>query len=266
MMVVLTIAGSDPIAGAGAQADLKTFAALGVYGTTVITAVTSQNTSGVDAVFPMTSSQVRSQLDCITRDVVLSAVKIGMLATVDIVELISDRLAALKPAHLVVDPVMLASNPGVRTLLAPDAVSILKSRLLPLASVVTPNVSEAESLSGLAVESLATAREAARRIFDLGPRAVVVKGGHLQGEAAVDLLYDGRAFTEFSAPRVASRQVHGAGCAFSAAISARLALGDDTSGAVAAAKRYVNGAILHAIGIGGGASVLNHFWNYTGEV
>jgi hydroxymethylpyrimidine/phosphomethylpyrimidine kinase len=263
MRVVLTIAGSDPIAGAGIQADLKTFAALGVYGTSVVTAVTSQNTTGVGGVSAMTADVVRSQLDSVIQDVRLSATKTGMLATADIVGVVCAAIAGLERPNLVVDPVMAASNPGRCILLAPDAVSILKTQLLPLASVVTPNASEASALSGLEVESIDRAREAARRILDLGPRAVVVTGGHLSGAESIDLLFDGRTFTEFPAPRSSTGPIHGAGCTFASALAAGLALGDDLPSAVDRAKRYVTGAIQHAVAIGRGAAVLDHFWNYT---
>lgn len=262
MQAVLTIAGSDSIAGAGIQADLKTFAALGVYGTSVVTAVTSQNTTGVGDVFAMPPQMVRAQIERVAEDVSLAAVKTGMLATADIVLVVAETVGRFKNANLVVDPVMTATSGTRRTLLAPDAVSILKTRLLPVAAVVTPNVAEASALSGIAVTSVDTAKEAAKRIFELGPKAVVVKGGHLEGANAVDFLFDGYVFTEFSAPRLSRGPVHGTGCTFASAIAAGLALGDDVPRAVDRAKRYVTGAIEHAIPIGRGARVLNHFWLY----
>lgn len=263
MRIVLTIAGSDSIAGAGIQADLKTFAALGVYGVSAVTSVTSQNTTRVGDVFAMPPHIVRSQIQFVAQDVELSAVKTGMLATMEGVRAVADAIVHFERLNLVVDPVMTATNPGQRTLLASDAVSILKIRLLPLATVVTPNVAEAAVLSGIDVTSLATAREAARRILDLGPKAVVVKGGHLPGNQAIDLLYDGRTFTEFSVLRASTPTIHGTGCTFAAALAAGLALGDDLPSAVDRAKRYVTGAIQHAMAIGHGAALLNHFWNYT---
>jgi hydroxymethylpyrimidine/phosphomethylpyrimidine kinase len=263
MQVVLTIAGSDSIAGAGIQADLKTFAALGVYGTSVITAVTSQNTARVGGVFPMPAAVVRSQLDSVRQDVQLSAIKTGMLATGEIVGMVCDALARLDYANLVFDPVMAATNDGSAILLTPDGVLLLKRRLLRLASIVTPNTSEAGALAGMAVDTLDEAREAAKKILDLGSKAVVVKGGHLSGSESIDILYDGRAFTEFSAPRLTATEVHGTGCTFASALAAGLALGDDLPSAVDRAKRYVTGAIRHAIPIGHGAAVPNHFWNYT---
>jgi hydroxymethylpyrimidine/phosphomethylpyrimidine kinase len=262
MRAALTIAGSDPVAGAGIQADLKTFAALGVYGTSALTAVTSQNTMGVIDTFVLPVETVRSQIDGIAEDVTLSAVKTGMLATTDIVVVVAQFIERFRLANLVVDPVITASSGSRRTLLTLEAVSTLKTRLVPLASVVTPNVAEATALSGITVNSPASARDAAQRIFALGAKAVVVKGGHLDGAHAVDLLYDGYAFTEFSAPRFSLGATHGLGCTFASAIAAGLALGDDVAASVDRAKRYVSGAIEHAIPVGRGARVLNHFWLY----
>lgn len=261
MRVVLTIAGSDSIAGAGIQADLKTFAALGVYGTTAITAVTSQNTTTVGDVFAMPPQIVRSQIECIAQDVPLSAVKTGMLATAEIVLVVAETVGRFQRPNLVVDPVMAASAPGRRTLLSPEAVSIMKTRLLPVASIVTPNIAEATTLAGIEVGSLDAAREAAKRIFDLGPGAVVITGGHLGGPEAIDLLYDGRTFTEFSAPRSPGGPAHGTGCTFASALAAGLALGDDVPAAVQRAKRYVTGAIEHSSQIGRGPRLLDHCWN-----
>ena len=262
MRAVLTIAGSDSSAGAGIQADLKTFAALGVYGASAVTAVTAQNTLGVAEVFTLPPDVVRSQIECIVQDLSLSAVKTGMLSTAEIVLVVAQIIGPLPHPNLVVDPVITATSGARRTLLAQEAVSTLKTHLLPIASIVTPNVAEATTLSGISVTSPATAREAAQRIFDLGAKAVVVKGGHLEGKDAVDVLFDGRTFTEYSAPRFSGDFIHGTGCTFASAIAAGLALGDDLAAAVDRAKRYVTGAIEHAIPVGRGARVLNHFWLY----
>jgi hydroxymethylpyrimidine/phosphomethylpyrimidine kinase len=263
MRTTLTIAGSDSIAGAGIQADLKTFAAHGVFGVSAVTAVTAQNTSGVDGVFAVPVDVVCGQIEAVARDVEIAAIKTGMLANGEIVEVVAETIRRLQRAPLVVDPVMSATRSGARTLLPADAVSVLKARLLPLATVVTPNVPEAEILSGVHVHSPATAREAARRISDLGPAAVIVKGGHLSGADAVDvLLYEGH-FTEISAPRADIGDVHGTGCTFASAIAAGLALGDDVPAAVRRAKRYITGAIAHSFPIGHGARVLNHFWEFS---
>jgi hydroxymethylpyrimidine/phosphomethylpyrimidine kinase len=261
MHAALTIAGSDSIAGAGIQADLKTFAALGVYGVSAVAAVTAQSTIGVTEWVALSPQIVRAQMDAVLEDVHVSAVKTGMLATVDIVSTVSERLAHHRTANLVIDPVLTATGGGSRTLLAPGAVSILKQQLFPLGAVVTPNRSEAAVFSGMTVDSLASARDAARRIADTGPRAVVIKGGHLSGEEAVDLLFHDGSFTELRASRAAIGEIHGTGCTFASAIAARLALGDDIPTAVHEAKRYITGAIEHSFEIGRGARVLNHFWD-----
>lgn len=269
MHTVLTIAGSDSIAGAGIQADLKTFAALGVYGVSAVTAATAQSTTGVTDVFALSAEMVRAQLDQVTQDAEIAAVKTGMLATAEIVRVVSDTIGQLQRPNLVVDPVMAASRHGVgepgrntgRTLLAPDAVSILQTRLFPIAMVVTPNVAEAAAICGISVDSLSTAREAAKRILDMGPTAVVIKGGHFGAAQAIDLLLHAGVVTELAAPRVNVGAIHGAGCTFASAIAAGLALGDDIPAAVQRAKRYVTGAIEHSFEIGQGARILNHFWD-----
>ena len=261
MRTVLTIAGSDSIAGAGIQADLKTFAALGVYGVSALTAVTAQNTQGVADVFALSPQWVRAQIDQIAYDVEIAGVKTGMLATAEIVRVVSEMVGQLHRPNLVVDPVMAASGPGMRTLLAPEAVSIVETRLLPIATVVTPNVAEAATLSGIQVDSMSSAREAAKRIAGTGATAVVIKGGHLSGPEAIDLLFHDGTFFELAAPRVDLGVIHGTGCTFASAIAAGLALGDDVPSAVQRAKRYITGAIDHSFAIGHGARVLNHFWD-----
>jgi hydroxymethylpyrimidine/phosphomethylpyrimidine kinase len=263
MRTTLTIAGSDSIAGAGIQADLKTFAAHGVYGVSVVTAVTAQNTAGISEVFALPPQVVCAQIEAVSRDVQIAAIKTGMLMNGDIVSVVADTLERLGRPAVVVDPVMTATQSGARTLLSPDAVSTVKTRLLQMATVVTPNVAEAETLCGVHVHSLDSAREAAKRIAELGPAAVVIKGGHLAGSEAVDLLlYEGR-FIELAVPRVDAGEVHGTGCTFASAIAAGLALGDDVPAAVRRAKRYITGAVEHAFQIGHGARVLNHFWEFS---
>ena len=265
MRVVLTIAGSDSIAGAGIQADLKTFAALGVYGTSIVTAVTSQNTARVGGVFPVPAAVVRSQLDSVRQDVEVSAIKTGMLATGEIVGIVCDALARIDSPHVVVDPVMTATSDGSVILLNPEGVLLLKRRLMRLASIVTPNTAEAAALTGMAVDSVGEMKEAAKRILEMGAKTVVVKGGHLSGSESIDVFYDGSDFTEFPAPRSAIGEIHGTGCTFASALAAGLALGDDLISAVDRAKQYVTGAIEHAVSIGHGAAVLDHFWQYTQE-
>jgi len=228
---------------------------------------------GVAEVFPLPAEVVRAQIDQVALDVDLAAVKTGMLATADIVRAVADEIGRLGIRNLVIDPVMASSRPrqvlggpeldAGRTLLAPEAVSVLKTLLLPKATVVTPNVAEAEALCGIRVDSMDTAREAAKQIAGLGAAAVVIKGGHLHGPLAIDLLFHQEAFIELAAPRAAFAAVHGTGCTFASAIAAGLALGDDIPEAVQRAKRYVTGAIEQSFEIGGGARLLNHFWAAT---
>ena len=226
-----------------------------------VTAVTAQDTTGVSDVHPVPADIVRAQIDRVVRDVEIAAVKTGMLATADIVGAVVESISRLKLRNVVVDPVLASGGHRSRTLLASDAVSILKARLLPLAEVVTPNVAEATALCGLEVDSLDAAREAARRIAGLGPRAVVIKGGHLDGPQAIDLLFHDGVFTEFATSRVDIGVIHGTGCTFASAIAAGLAHGCGIATAVNLAKRYLTGAIEQSFSIGHGARILNHFWD-----
>lgn len=253
----MTIAGSDSGAGAGIQADLKTFAAFGVYGTSVVTAVTAQSTRGVFAIAEVPEEVVIAQIDVTIEDIGATAAKTGMLSSASIVDCVADRMEAWGP-RLVVDPVMVAKSGD--HLLQPAAVTAMKRDLLPLAEVVTPNVPEAEVLSGRSISTLDDAREAAKAIAALGPKIVVVKGGHLPGEP-VDLVWDGSAFHELSADRIDTPNTHGTGCTFSAAITAGLAKGQDPLEAIAEAKRYLTEAIRHSYAIGDGHSPVHHFWN-----
>ena len=252
----LTIAGSDSGGGAGIQADLKTFSAFRVFGMSVITAVTAQNSVGVQGVENLPPAFVAQQLRSVLSDFGADAAKCGMLSTAPIIEAVADVLAEHPIRHLVVDPVMVAKSGD--PLLRPDARQALISRILPLALVVTPNLPEAEALSGISVRGREGMEEAARRIHALGPRHVLVKGGHLEGDA-LDLLWDGRDFTELSAPRVDSPNTHGTGCTFSAAIVAGLALGQSLLEAVRRAKAYVTRAIQDGFQAGRGVGQLRHF-------
>jgi hydroxymethylpyrimidine/phosphomethylpyrimidine kinase len=252
----LTIAGSDSGGGAGIQADLKTFAAFGVYGTSAVTAITAQNTRGVFAVAEVPEEVVAIQIDVVLEDIGADAAKTGMLSDAAIVKVVASRLEAWGVEKLVVDPVMVAK--GGHPLLQKRAIAALKADLLPLAMVVTPNVPEAEILSGMTIDSAESAREAARIIAGLGPRYVVVKGGHLSGDAT-DLVFDGVAFTEFSAPRIDTQNTHGTGCSFSAAITALLARGTPPLAAIEEAKAWLTEAIRQSYAIGGGHSPVNHF-------
>jgi hydroxymethylpyrimidine/phosphomethylpyrimidine kinase len=258
MQTALTIAGSDPSGGAGIQADLKTFAAFDVYGASAITAITVQNTIGVEAVAPLSADLVTAQIEAIAGDLVLHATKIGMLATAAIVEAVAAAIAELELPLVVVDPVLVSSN-GER-LLDEDGVQALCAELLPRARVVTPNIPEAEALSGVRISSPAKAREAARRIRDMGPRAIIITGGHGSGPTIVDLLLEGDEFQEYRTPRVDTRNTHGTGCTFASAIAAGLAHGRTLPDAAEAAQRYVAGALAHAPQIGRGRGPLDHFW------
>lgn len=260
----LTVAGSDSGGGAGIQADLKTFAALGVYGISALTAVTAQNTRGVRRVEELSPAMVADQIDAVLEDIGANAAKTGMLASAPIISAVAGRLRAHRLTMLVVDPVMVAK--GGDRLLREDAVAALRTELLPLALLVTPNIPEAEALAGLAIDSTAALEDAARRIADLGPRYVLLKGGHLPGPWVVDRLWDAATgcFIEFSGNRVATSSTHGTGCTLSAAIAAFLALGRSVPVAVEAARGYTVEAIRRAQPIGGGHGPLHHLWILPG--
>lgn len=256
MRTALTIAGSDPGAGAGIQADLKTFAAHGVYGLTAITALTVQNTLGVTSVSAVDAALVAAQIDAVVSDLGADATKIGMLATGALVEAVADALERHHLTHVVVDPVFRATSG--HALLDEGAIGAFIARLLPLADVVTPNTRETAILTGRPVTSLDEMRRAAARLVELGARAAIVTGGHLDGPP-IDLCFDGRTFTELRADRIDSPHTHGTGCTFSAAIAARLALGDDLLASARTAKAYVTRAIAQAPGLGHGRGPLQHF-------
>ena len=268
MRIALTIAGSDSSGGAGIQADLNTFAAFGVYGASAITAITAQSTLGVEATAPLSADLVTAQIEAVAGDFTIDATKIGMLANAAIVEAVAAAIAALDLPLVVLDPVLVSSS-GAR-LLDEDGVRALRAELLPRARVITPNIPEAEALSGRRIQSPDEAREAARRIHGMGAAAVIITGGHAAGIAQglglraqgsiVDLLFDGQTFHEFRVPRVESRHTHGTGCTFASAVAAGLALGHDLPAAAVRAQQYVAGAIAHAPGIGHGRGPLNHFW------
>jgi hydroxymethylpyrimidine/phosphomethylpyrimidine kinase len=252
----LTVAGSDSGGGAGIQADLKTFSAFQVYGLSVITAVTAQNSVGVQGVQNLPPAFVGQQLHSVLSDFGTDAAKCGMLSTAAIIAAVADALAQYGVEQLVVDPVMVAKSGD--PLLEPAARQALVERILPLALVVTPNLPEAEALVGMPVRTRVEMEEAARRIRALGPRTVLVKGGHLKGDA-VDLLWDGAQVTTFSAPRIDSPNTHGTGCTFSAAITAGLSRGQALEDAVRAAKAYVTRAIREGFQAGRGVGQLRHF-------
>ncbi|MEM2378097.1 MAG: bifunctional hydroxymethylpyrimidine kinase/phosphomethylpyrimidine kinase [Candidatus Korarchaeum sp.] len=251
--VALTIAGSDSGGGAGIQADLKTFAALGVHGTVAITSITAQNTREVTAVQDVNVDVIRAQIEAVVSDIGVDAAKTGMLHTSEIIRAVAEEVRRHR-FPLVVDPVMIAKSGA--PLLKEEAVKSLIEELLPLAEVVTPNAREAEVLSGISVRSLDDARRAAKLIAEHGPRAVIVKGGHLEGGESIDVLYDGD-FTELKAERVGSRNTHGTGCSFSAAIAAELAKGRSIREAFRTAKLLVTEAIRYGLPVGKGHGPLN---------
>ena len=256
MKRAMTIAGSDSGGGAGIQADLKTFAALGVFGTSAITALTAQNTENVLGIFPVSPEFVALQIDAVVKDIGTDAVKTGMLSNAGIIEAVAASIRKHGLAPLVVDPVMVAKSGDA--LLEPEARDALISKLLPLAAVVTPNLPEAEVLAGMAIPDLAAMRHATQALLTLGVPAVLLKGGHLSGETVVDLLATEDGVEEFPAPRIASRHTHGTGCTLASAIAAGLAQGVPLRDAVLRARGFVRAAILAAPRLGAGHGPLNH--------
>ena len=263
MRTALTIAGSDSSAGAGIQADLKTFAAHGVYGTSAITAITAQNTLGVIEAEALSADLVTAQIEAVMGDIGAHAAKTGMLANAAIVEAVAAAIDDLEIPLVVVDPVMVAKS-GHR-LLDDEALGAMKSERLSRAFVVTPNVPEAEALAQQPIHTKEDLRDAARRIHDLGSRAVIIKGGHFPSADIVDLLYDGHRFTEFRAERVESTSTHGTGCTFAAALVSQLAMGRSLEEAIPLAQQYVAGAIRNAPGLGRGHGPLHHFWRTVAD-
>ncbi len=256
MFTALTIAGSDPSGGAGVQGDLKTFHAHGVYGMAVLTALTAQNTRGVTGVHDVPAPFVAKQIEAVLTDIAVGAAKTGMLSAADTVEVVASVLSRLRVPHLVVDPVMVATSGDA--LLRDDAVAVLVERLFPLATLVTPNLPEAERLTEMKILSPADMRRAAARLRERGAKAVLVKGGHLPGDQVIDLLYAEGAFHEFSGRRIRTEHTHGTGCALSAGIAAQLARGADLMEAVGRSRAFVRRGLERAIALGRGASPLNH--------
>ncbi len=254
----LTIAGSDSGGGAGIQADLKTFQEQGVYGMSAITAVTAQNTLGVQGVYPLGPEAVAQQLDSIGVDLEPDAVKTGMLFSSEIIRIVAAKVQQYGWRKLVIDPVMVAK--GGSALLQQEAVQSLITFLIPLALVTTPNIPEAEILTGRKIVSLQDREAAAQIILDMGSRYVVLKGGHDTGtEGAVDLLYDGQEFIYMESKRIETRHTHGTGCTYSAVVTAELAKGAAVPAAIHTAKAFIQAAIEEGLGIGGGHGPTNHF-------
>ena len=255
MKVAMTIAGSDSGGGAGIQADLKTFAAHGLHGVCAVTAVTAQSTVEVRDWVALEPRMVVAQIDTVADDMSVAAVKTGMLANVAIITAVAEAIRRRGFPHLVVDPVMVAK--GGQRLLDKDAERAYAQRLFPMATLVTPNLPEAEALLGRPVRTRSDMREAARALLALGPGAVVVKGGHLEGDA-IDVFFDGEQMEELRAPRIDTPHTHGTGCTFSAAITARLALGASLLDAVREAKAYLTEAIRQSYSIGRGHGPVDH--------
>ena len=262
MKTALTIAGSDSSGGAGIQADIKTMTANGVYAMSAITALTAQNTTGVTGIFEATPEFLAQEIDAIFTDIYPDAVKIGMLPSAAVMDAVADKLVQYGVRRAVVDPVMLAKGGGV--LMRAEALDAMRRKIVPLSYVLTPNLPEAEALTGLKIEDEAGMAAAARALHAMGAKNVLVKGGHLMGEAC-DLLFDGTSFTRYAAARIDSKNTHGTGCTLSSAIAARLARGDALPQAVAAAKEYVTEAIRRAPSIGHGFGPMDHFFAWTEE-
>lgn len=259
MRVALTIAGSDASGGAGIQADLKTFQAHGVFGLSAVTAVTVQNTQKVYDVFEIPPRIVYDQIRCLFDDIDIHAVKIGMVSNIELIEGIAAALKSVNPPAVVLDPVMISKS-GYR-LLNQDAQDALVKYLFPLAEIVTPNIYEAEALTGKPIRNLSDMEAAAVAILKLGAQKAVVKGGHLGEDFATDVLCNGRESRKLQQRRVQTKNTHGTGCTFSAAIAANLALGKSFVEAVTLAKTYISGAIEHSLDIGKGYGQINHFFD-----
>jgi hydroxymethylpyrimidine/phosphomethylpyrimidine kinase len=256
LAAALTIAGSDPSGGAGIQADLKTFHRFGVYGEAVVTLLTVQNTVRVSRVEVLDPDLVLEQLSAVVEDIPPAAAKTGALGSAAMVRALAQEAATFR-FPLVVDPVMVSKHG--HPLLPEDAIRAMREALLPCAALVTPNVPEAEALTGYAIRGVEDVHRAAECIMSMGPRAVLIKGGHLAGDDAVDVLWDGTQWREFPAPRIATRHTHGTGCTYSAAIVAQLALGRGMAAAVDEAKRFIHEAIRTSPGLGHGSGPVNHW-------
>lgn len=257
MKKVLTIAGSDPSGGAGIEADIKTMSALGVYAMSVIVSVVAENTARVISLLDMPDWIIRDQIDAVFEDIVPDAVKVGMLSGPEQMGAVRDRLLFYRPQKVVIDPVMYAKNGD--PLMHEDAVSYLIENILPLSYLLTPNIPEAEKISGMKIESVDDMKESARRIKAMGPENVLIKGGHHIGDA-LDVLYTDEGFSTFVTKRIDTKNTHGTGCTLSSAIASFLAKGESLPVAFRHAKEYVTGAIEHALAIGNGCGPTNHFY------
>lgn len=257
MKKVLTIAGSDSSGGAGIQADLKTFSAHGVFGMSVIAAVTAQNTKEVIDVQNISPDIIGKQIDAIFDDIEVDAVKIGMISEIEGIKVVSERLREYKPQNVVLDPVMVSKS-GY-SLMNPNSVETLIKELIPIVSVVTPNIPEAEIIANIKIETVEDMEKAAKIIYNMGPKNVLIKGGHLTGDAT-DVLYDGKNFVYLKNERINTKNTHGTGCTLSSSIASNLALGMNIKEAVENAKKYITTAIEHSLHIGHGSGPTNHFY------
>ncbi len=257
----LTIAGSDSGGGAGIQADLKTFTAFKVFGMSVLTSITAQNTQSVSGIYDLPPDFVKLQFDAVVSDIGVDAAKTGMLSNEAIILALADKIKQYGIKKLVIDPVMRAKSGSA--LLKREAEKALIEKLLPLAFIVTPNLQEAQVLSGIGISSLENVKEAAKRIKSIGCEYVLIKGGHINWlEDSIDILYDGKDFYEFTSPRIETKNTHGTGCTYSAAICAGLANGLNAIEAISDAKDYVTEAIKRSFNLGKGHGPLNHFWKF----
>lgn len=262
MKKVLTIAGSDCSGGAGIQADLKTMSAHGVFAMSVIVSVVAENTARVISIEDISPKVIADQVDAVFEDIVPDAVKVGMLSTPACMQAVAQKLRQYQPPHVVIDPVMYAKNGA--PLMNPDAVGALIEHVLPLATVLTPNIPEAECIAKMKIESVEDMEQAARKIHQMGCQNVLVKGGHAVGDA-LDVLFDGQSFSHFETARIDTKNTHGTGCTLSSAIASNLALGHSVQQAVKLAKDYVTEGIRHSLAIGKGCGPLNHFHAFFSE-
>ena len=262
MKKVLTIAGSDCSGGAGVQADLKTMSAHGVFAMSVIVSVVAENTARVISIEDVSPKVIEDQMDAVFEDIFPDAVKVGLLSTPACMQAVARKLRQYQPQHVVIDPVMYAKNGA--PLMNPDAVGTLIECILPLATVLTPNIPEAEHIAGMEIHTVADMEQAARKIYAMGCKNVLVKGGHAIGNA-LDVLFDGETFHHFETARIDTKNTHGTGCTLSSAIASNLALGYDTPEAVRRAKDYVTEGIRHSLAIGKGCGPLNHFHAFFSE-
>lgn len=259
MKKALTIAGSDCSGGAGIQADLKTFSAHGVFAMSVIVSVVAENTQRVIDIQDITPDMIRKQIDAVFEDIDVDAVKIGMLSEEKCMYAVAEGLKKYKPNNIVVDPVMYAK--GGCPLMNPEAIDVLIKEIIPLADIITPNIPEAEKIAGIKIENIDDMKKACQIIYNMGTKAVLVKGGHGESENSIDILFDGKDFHSYSSERINTKNTHGTGCTLSSAIASNLALGRTMAQAVLKSKQYVTTAIKHSLAIGKGHGPTNHFYD-----